>query len=147
MNPLPTESAGELLKGLIGTERALEPIKQALMDATEGNPLFLEESVQSLVESGVLVGDPGERHSQSSLLPTGFVPRTIEALLASRIDRLEHQTKEILQCAAVLGGYIPHALLEAVAGPDCDIQRGVEELQAAEFLYRENAFPGNHLYV
>ena len=141
IDSLPAASADEMLEVLLGSHAELGPIKQALMDVTEGNPLFLEESVRSLIESGVLVGKPGQRRPLGSL-PAGFVPQTIEALLASRIDRLQPELKEILQCAAVIGNDIPQALLEAVAGmPQSDIERGVRELQAAEFLYEKTLFP------
>lgn len=138
LEPLPATSAGELLDMLLGSESELGPLKQALIDLTEGNPLFLEESVRSLVETGMLIGTPGQRRALGSLL-SGFVPRTIEALLSSRVDRLPAETKEILQCAAVIGYEIPLAVLELVAGGA--IEEGVRELQAAELLYEKTLFP------
>ena len=59
IDPLGTASAAELLDGLLGASRSLEPLKRLLLDRTEGNPFFLEESVRTLVESGVLVGERG----------------------------------------------------------------------------------------
>jgi len=141
IDPLPPPNAGEMLDGLLGPHAELAPIKGALIDATEGNPLFLEESVRSLIEAGVLGGEPGQWRPRGAL-PAGFVPQTIEALLAARIDRLRPELKEILQCAAVIGGEVPRALLEAVAGlPRPDIEAGMRELQAAEFLYEKTLFP------
>jgi class 3 adenylate cyclase/tetratricopeptide (TPR) repeat protein len=141
IDPLPAASAGELLDGLIGSRAELGPIKQALMNTTEGNPLFLEESVRSLIESGVLVGEPGQLRLRGSL-PPGFVPKTIQALLAARIDRLRPETKEMLQCAAVIGTDVPRALLEAMAGvPQSEIERGTRELLSADFLYEKTLFP------
>jgi len=140
LEPLPATSAGELLDMLLGSESELDPLKQALIDLTGGNPLFLEESVRSLVETGLLAGTPGQRRALGSLL-SGFVPRTIEALLSSRIDRLPAETKEILQCAAVIGYEIPLAVLELVAGHRGTIEERVRELQAAELLYEKTLFP------
>ena len=140
LEPLPVTIAGELLDTLLGSESELDPLKQALIDLTEGNPLFLEESVRSLVETGVLAGTPGQRRVLGSLL-SGFVPRTIEALLSSRIDRLPAEIKEILQCAAVIGYEIPLAVLELVAGHRGAIDESVRELQAAELLYEKTLFP------
>lgn len=141
IDPLPSASADEMLEVLLGSHAELGPIKRALMDVTEGNPLFLEESVRSLIERGVLAGTPGQWRPLGSI-PAGFVPRTIEALLAARIDRLQPDVKEILQCAAVIGSDIPRPLLEAVAGlPKSDLEHRVRELQAAEFLYEKTLFP------
>ncbi len=59
LDPLPPASAEELLQTLIGNDPALQPLKQLLIARTEGNPFFLEESVRTLVESQVLVGERG----------------------------------------------------------------------------------------
>ena len=52
LDPLPPESAEELLDALLGTDAGLEPLKRLLIERTEGNPFFLEESVRTLVETG-----------------------------------------------------------------------------------------------
>lgn len=141
IDPLPPASADELLEVLLGTHAELGPIKQELIRVTEGNPLFLEESVRSLIESGVLAGSPGQWRPVRAL-PAGFVPQRIEALLADRIDRLQPDSKETLQCAAVIGSDIPRSLLEAVTEfAGSRLERAVRELQAAEFLYEKTLFP------
>jgi predicted ATPase len=58
LDPLPLASAEELLEALLGIEASLVPLKQFLITRTEGNPFFLEESVQKLEETGVLLGEP-----------------------------------------------------------------------------------------
>ena len=58
-----------------------------LIARTEGNPFFLEESVRTLVETGVLVGTPGA-YRLAQALPTIQVSATVQAVLAARIDRL-----------------------------------------------------------
>src|SRR5882762_9161322 len=59
LDPLPPVSADALLKALLGDDPSLAPLKQLLIARTEGNPFFLEESVRTLVETGMLVGTPG----------------------------------------------------------------------------------------
>ena len=63
------------------------PLKQLLIVRTAGNPFFLEESVRTLVEAGVLVGEP-EAYRLTQALPTIQVPATVQAVLAARGDRL-----------------------------------------------------------
>ena len=141
VDPLPAASADELLDMLLGSHSELHPIKHRLIEATQGNPLFLEESVRSLIESGVLDQTSGHGCGAGSL-PADFVPRTIDALLAARIDRLRPELKEILQCASVIGNDIPEELLEAVTGiARPDLRHAVRQLQAAEFLYEKALFP------
>lgn len=141
IDPLPAASADELLDALLGSNPQLGPIKRKLVEVTEGNPLFLEESVRSLIESGVLAGDLGQLRPVGAL-PAVFMPPTIEALLAARIDRLQPEVKKILQCASIIGNDVPQALLGAVTGiPQDELERGVRDLQAAEFLYEKALFP------
>src|SRR4051812_34765155 len=59
LDPLPPESAAALLQALLGEAPELEPLKRVLIDRTEGNPFFLEESVRTVVESGMLAGERG----------------------------------------------------------------------------------------
>src|ERR671937_791990 len=87
LDPLPRESAQELLAALLGDDRGLEPLKQRLIARTEGNPFFLEESVRALVETGGLMGEPGA-YRLAQVLAAMQVPATVQAVLAARIDRL-----------------------------------------------------------
>src|SRR5438309_4179245 len=59
LDPLPPASAEELLQALLGDDASLAPLTQLLIARTVGNPFFLEESVQTLVEAGILVGELG----------------------------------------------------------------------------------------
>jgi len=59
LDPLPAASAEAFLQALLGDDPSLAPLKQLLIARTEGNPFFLEESVRTLVETEVLVGEPG----------------------------------------------------------------------------------------
>ena len=59
LDPLPPESAVELLRGLLGADRTIEPLTPILIERTEGNPFFLEETVRALVETKALVGERG----------------------------------------------------------------------------------------
>src|SRR5262249_38170336 len=139
--PLPPANVNELLGPLLGDEAGLEPLKRVLAERTEGNPLFLEESVRTLVETGVLVGERGAYRLAREAGPIR-VPATVQAILAARIDRLSREDKTLLQVAAVIGHDIPVALLEVVAELAGDaLTQGVRRLQAAEFLYEARLFP------
>src|SRR5207244_2000124 len=141
LDPLPPASADEFLHALLGDDPSLAPIKQLLIARTEGNPFFLEESVRTLVETGVLVGEPGA-YRLAQALPTIQVPATVLAVLAARIDRLPPEDKRLLQTAAVIGTEVPLPLLHAIADTsDEALSRSLTQLQAAEFLYETSLFP------
>jgi predicted ATPase len=141
IDPLPPESVEELLRALLGDGEPLQPLKRLLIERTEGNPFFLEESVRTLVETHALVGERGA-YSPARELSTVQVPATVQAILAARIDRLPLEAKTLLQTAAVIGKDVPHPLLRGVAGlGDEQLQSGLAHLQAGEFLYEASLFP------
>jgi tetratricopeptide (TPR) repeat protein len=131
----------ELLRILLGADVRLDLLKQLLLERTEGNPFFLEESVRMLVESQVLVGGRGA-YSLATPFQTIQMPTTVQAVLAARIDRLLPAEKDLLQTAAVIGKEFPLALLQAVTDqPEDALRRGLAQLQAAEFIYETSLFP------
>jgi class 3 adenylate cyclase/tetratricopeptide (TPR) repeat protein len=141
LDPLPPASAEELLHALVGEHPSVAPLTQPLIARTQGNPFFLEESVRTLVETGVLVGAPGA-YSLGKPLDSLQVPATVQAVLAARIDRLPAEEKRLLQTAAVIGTDVSFALLRAIADvPEEAVHRGLVHLQAAEFLYETRLFP------
>jgi class 3 adenylate cyclase/tetratricopeptide (TPR) repeat protein len=141
LDPLLPESADELLEALLGDDSSLEPLKKLLIERTEGNPFFLEESVRTLVETQVLTGEPGA-YRLAQDLPSIQVPPTVQAVLAARVDRLLQEEKSLLQTASVIGTEVPFSLLRAIAEiPDEGLHRGLTNLQVAEFLYETSLFP------
>ena len=141
IDPLSGENAEILLSALLGEDASLLALKRLLIERTEGNPLFLEESVRTLVETGRLQGSRG---AYQLTVPTAelHVPATVQAIIAARIDRLAPEDKRLLQAAAVIGKDVPYPLLRAIAGlPEEQLRRGLASLQAAEFLYETSLFP------
>src|SRR2546425_847449 len=139
LDALPAESAAELLDALLGDDPGLAPLKQLLVK--RGNPFFLEETVRTLVETKALVGDRGRYRLRQSVQAIQ-VPPTVQVMLAARIDRLPPEDKRLLQTASILGKVVPLALLQAIAEiPDEALRRGLDHLQAAEFLYETGRYP------
>jgi class 3 adenylate cyclase/tetratricopeptide (TPR) repeat protein len=146
LDPLPPASAAEVLQTLLGDDARLTPLTRLLIARTEGNPFFLEESVRTLVETGLLVGAPGA-YRLAQPLDTLQVPATVQAVLAARIDRLPPEEKRLLQTAAVIGTEVPMPLLQAIAElPEAAFHHTLAHLQAAEFLYETRLFP-DHAYT
>ena len=140
-DPLAPESAQALLQALLGDDASLAPLTPLLITRTEGNPFFLEESVRTLVETQVLVGERGA-YRLTQALPSIQVPATVQAVLAARIDRLPPEEKHLLQAAAVIGKDVPAALLQATEEVPWEaVQRSLAHLQAVEFLYETRLFP------
>ena len=141
LNILAPESASALLQGLLGDDPSMAQVKVLLSELTGGNPLFLEESVRTLVETGTLMGERGA-YRLARPLSSIQVPSTVQAILASRIDRLSPEDKELLQAASVVGKDVPYTLLAAIAGESEEgLRRELGHLQTAEFLYEVGSLP------
>jgi class 3 adenylate cyclase/tetratricopeptide (TPR) repeat protein len=141
VEPLPPETAEELLHALLGADPSLQHLKPLLIERTGGNPFFLEESVRTLLEGDVIAGVRG---AYRLALPHGTiqVPRTVQAILAARIDRLPPEEKRLLQTAAVIGMDVPFTLLRAITDRSGeDLRGGLSHLQTSEFLYETSLFP------
>ena len=141
LDPLPAETAEGMLDTLMGGDAELAPLKRLLIDRTQGNPFFLEETVRSLVESHALTGAPGD-YRLATALPAIQIPATVQAVLAARIDRLPAEDKRLLQLASVVGKDVSLPLLRAIADmPEQGLQDCLSHLQTAEFLYEKRLFP------
>ena len=106
LDPLGQVEAQELLTALLGEAGTTQasPLRQFIMDKTEGNPFFMEEIVQALREQGVLAQpDIGGATGRSSLPADLHIPPTVQGVLAARIDRLSTEEKALLQTLAVIG--------------------------------------------
>jgi tetratricopeptide (TPR) repeat protein len=97
--------------------------------------------VRTLVETKALEGPRG-RYRLTQPVQAIQVPPTVQAILAARIDRLAPEDKRLLHVASVVGTDVPFVLLQAIAEvPDEALRRGLESLQAAEFLYETGLYP------
>jgi adenylate cyclase len=145
LESLTAAEAGGLLAALLGGDVDLAPLTQLILEKTEGNPFFMEEVVQTLVEEKTLVGEPG--HYRIAQTPaTLHIPTTVQGVLAARIDRLGIAEKELLQTLAVIGKEFPFSVVQRICTgreglTDDDLRRLLANLEAAEFIYERPAFP------
>ena len=141
LEPLAPGLAQALLDTLLGGDAALDTLKGQLIERTEGNPFFLEESVWHLAETGALTGARGD-YRPARTVRDAQVPATVHAVLAARIDRLPALEKRLLQAAAVIGKDVPVSLLAAIGDLGEDrLRLALRQLQAAELLYEIPLFP------
>jgi DNA-binding winged helix-turn-helix (wHTH) protein/class 3 adenylate cyclase/tetratricopeptide (TPR) repeat protein len=123
LQPLTSEESLQVVQAVLPTAAHTAPLVPRLLATGEGNPFFLEELAQAVVEQG----------AEGSVLA---VPDTVQAVLLARIDRLPASAKSLLQAAAVIGKDIAVPWLQAMTDvPEEAIYRDLRHLQAAEFLY------------
>lgn len=115
LQPLEDADSRRLVANLLEIESLPEDVRDLVLSRSEGNPFFIEEVVRMLVDRG-LIEKSGERWIATSAISTLDVPDTLHGLLASRIDALPAEVREIARIAAVIGRRFDTPLLTAVAG-------------------------------
>jgi predicted ATPase len=133
--PLPGEVERELARSLIG-EAASQEVLDTILTSVDGNPLFLEERLQSLLETRTLVREDGVWQLGQTTGPG--VPQVLERLVRSRVDRLSPAAREVIRPASVLGLEFPLSLLTAVCAAAEPLGPAVAELCARD-LWQEVA--------
>lgn len=137
--PLDEDATGDLLTQLLGRDPSLDGLEPLIGARTAGNPFFIEEIVQALVEAGHLAGRRGA-YRLASELDGVVLPATVQAGLAARIDRLPAREKELVQTMSVIGDEIPAALLDAVSGLGArELTEAVDVLAGARWVVPSDA--------
>jgi adenylate cyclase len=139
--PLGPEAIAELFADLLGSDPSLHRLRELVQERTAGNPFFIEEIVQSLIETGVVAGGRGAYRLLTPAEEVGL-PTTVQSVLAARIDRLPEREKRVLQAASVIGKKFPEPILQRVADlGDGELPAALHALTSAEFLYAEVLYP------
>ena len=144
LEPLSERSAMQLLDVKLGLGPESSSLKKLLIEQSQGNPFFLEESVRVLVETGILAGQPGA-YRLTKPISSIDIPPTVQAVLAARIDRLPPDVKLVLQTASVIGESFSFPMLATIMESDA-LHGALDDLQAQEFLYETALFP-EHEYT
>ena len=145
MRPSTLQDSRTLLDDWLGSDDMLAPLRARIEARARGNPLFVEEMIRSLVERGVLRGERGA-YRLAAPIEEITLPETVQAVLASRIDRLADRDKDVLQAAAVIGRDVPIELLRAVVDlPAPELAASLERLSTAELLGPAES-PGEHAF-
>jgi class 3 adenylate cyclase/tetratricopeptide (TPR) repeat protein len=102
LGPLGSESADELVLWQLGAAPMPEALKESVLAAAEGNPLFVQELVRMLIDDGLIVRRQGAWEATAEVAGLAMPP-TIQALLAARLDQLEAGERDVAQRASVVG--------------------------------------------
>jgi predicted ATPase len=136
LDPLGKESADEMLSALLGDDAEVGPLKRLIIEKTEGNPFFMEETVLVLFDDRALVRNGTVRLTKP--LNQLKIPPTVQAILAARIDRLAAEQKDLLQTLAIIGTEFKLGLVRKVtANPGPELEPMLSELQLGEFIYEQ----------
>jgi class 3 adenylate cyclase/tetratricopeptide (TPR) repeat protein len=135
MPPLEPVQANSLVRDHLGNDPSLALLTRNIVERAQGNPFFIEELVNAIVERGDFEGEKGAFRLKGGIdaIP---LPTTVQAVIAARIDRLEEDAKRVLEVASVIGREISISVLEQVCGLEpAELSQAVQQLRRSELLY------------
>jgi tetratricopeptide (TPR) repeat protein len=139
LDALEANAADRLVRALLGETDDNAELRSLIVARTGGTPLFIEETVRTLAESGALRAREGGYELTRELREIQ-IPETVQSVIAARIDRLNPKRKALLQMASVIGSDIPLTLLRNVVDlGGLELQKLLADLQAAHFLVESSS--------
>jgi tetratricopeptide (TPR) repeat protein len=129
-----------MVRGVLQAAGVPGGLQEAIVAKAEGNPFFIEEVSRSLVESGVLVRS-ASGYTLARPVEQVSIPDTIQEVILSRLDRLQHRAKEAVQYASVIGREFPVRLLKHITDAVDGMDGLLDELKALELIYEKSYFP------
>jgi class 3 adenylate cyclase/tetratricopeptide (TPR) repeat protein len=140
LQDLSFSEAEDMLESLLKTETIPTDLKRFVQDKAEGNPFYLEELINSLIESETLIRDNGSWKIRRTITESDISP-TIHGLISGRLDRLEKETKRILQEASVIGRAFLYEILKKITELENFIDRGLSTLERLDFIRTRSLQP------
>ncbi len=137
---LSSGTSAELVGAILDGGEVVPELKELILTRAAGNPLFMEELTQSLLQNGS-IRRTGDRFLLTRDVSSTQVPDTIQGIIAARMDRLEESLKRIMQVAAVIGREFAFRLLETITEMKENLKSGLVNLQGLEFIYEKSLFP------
>ena len=142
LKPLSGDHTYELVDNLLTVAELPPELRAFILEKTEGNPFFVEEEVRTLIDSGAVVMDETTGHWRTvERVDAIAIPDNLQALLISRIDRLEEEARQTLQLASVIGRSFYHEVLKRVSDEAIALDRQLSTLQRVDLIREEARVP------
>ena len=140
LEPLPADAERTLLNELIGAGTLTKELEGRVLEAADGNPLYLEELVRSLVDAGALVEEDGRGWRLDHAVPI-VIPETVGKVILARADRLPSDCRAVLAAASVIGRQFDLALLAKLVAAELTLPETLHELQRLGFVVADRRWP------
>jgi tetratricopeptide (TPR) repeat protein len=140
LKPLDASNTENIVKSVIGASHLPEGLGELIYDRTGGNPFFVEEVCYSLIEAGVVVVK-NEEATLTQALDKQSLPDTVQAIIRTRLDRLDRNAKETMQLASVIGRVFSQRILERISSAKAALSESLEALKAMEVIQQIQVLP------
>ena len=125
----------EMVMSILKSAAIPEELRKFIQEKVGGNPFYLEEMINSLIESGTLTRD-ADNWQLTGTIRESDIPATIHAVISGRIDRLDGIAKRLLQEASVIGRTVPYEILKKITEHPDHIDRFLHEFELLDLIRR-----------
>lgn len=140
LKPLDASNTENIVKSVTGAARLPEGLGELIYERTGGNPFFVEEVCYSLIEAGVVVVR-NEEATLTQSLDKLSLPDTVQAIIRTRLDRLDRNAKDALRLASVIGRVFSLRILERISSAKAALSESLEALKALEVIQQIQVLP------
>ncbi|HEX6967030.1 MAG TPA: tetratricopeptide repeat protein [Gemmatimonadaceae bacterium] len=140
LGPLDRDASVTIMKAVWHAERIAPALARQIHERTSGNPFFLEEVCQTLLEAGTVTVTAGEAAAADASGAVHF-PETVQAVIRTRLDRLDRDAREVLRIASVIGREFLRDVLEDVLAGAIDPAPPLRRLKSAGLIQQTSVVP------
>jgi class 3 adenylate cyclase/tetratricopeptide (TPR) repeat protein len=142
--PLDDDAGRALIENLLHIEGMTDELRDLILSRADGNPLYVEELIRTLIDRGELVEEEDGFVLRSEVEKIA-VPETLQGVLNARLDQLDETTRRVAQTAAVLGRELAFDTLASVYEPLADVNKGISELMRRGLVREVARLPARKL--
>jgi class 3 adenylate cyclase/tetratricopeptide (TPR) repeat protein len=140
LRDLSLSEAQNMVESLLKTDAIPKDLLKFIRNKVEGNPFYLEEAINSLIESKILVPENGDWRVDRPITESE-ISATIQGVIAARVDRLEQESKRILQEASVIGRSFYYEILKRISEIKDNIDRSLSGLEHFDLIKTKSIQP------
>jgi len=140
LRDLSLSEAENMVKSLLKTDTVSKDLQQFIREKLEGNPFYLEEAINSLIESKIIVPENGDWKVSGPITQID-ISATVQGVIAARVDRLERESKRILQEASVIGRSFYHDILKRISEVKDNIDKSLGGLERFDLIKTKSIQP------
>jgi tetratricopeptide (TPR) repeat protein/tRNA A-37 threonylcarbamoyl transferase component Bud32/class 3 adenylate cyclase len=140
LEPLEAKASKVLMQSIFEVETVSDSLAELIYDRSGGNPFFVEEICLTLKEEAKIKVEQKAASLESS--PDKIrLPETIQALILSRLDRLDRATRDVLQTAAVIGREFSRTIFQRVSGNQSNLASSLGSLKNLGLIQQLRVLP------
>jgi class 3 adenylate cyclase/tetratricopeptide (TPR) repeat protein len=140
LRDLSLSEAQNMVESLLKTETVPKDLQRFIRTKVEGNPFYLEEAINSLIESNILIPQNGDWKVSGPITETE-ISATVQGVITARVDRLEQESKRILREASVIGRSFYYEILKRISEIRDNVDRSLSGLERFDLIKTKSIQP------